>query len=45
MASHSRLSTAVIAICLVSLTACSLPFGGSPRDIRVTSVSDVDYKG
>jgi hypothetical protein len=33
-----------IAVCLLSLTACSLPFGGGPRDIRVTSVTDVDYK-
>jgi len=44
MALRNRLATATIATCLVSLTACSLPFGGGPRDIRVTSVSDVDYK-
>jgi hypothetical protein len=34
----------VIASYLLSLTACSLPFGGGPRDIRVTTVTDVDYK-
>lgn len=34
----------LITTCLLSLTACSLPFGAGPRDIRVTSVTDVDYK-
>ncbi|MFC3651914.1 hypothetical protein ACFONN_10205 [Dyella humi] len=34
----------LVTVGLLSLTACSLPFGGGPRDIRVTSVTDVDYK-
>jgi predicted small secreted protein len=34
---------AVVA-CSVSLTACAAMFSSGPRDIRVTSVTDVDYK-
>ncbi len=44
MSVRNTVATVAITACLLSLTACSLPFGGGPRDIRVTSVTDVDYK-
>lgn len=38
------LAAFTIVTCSLSLAACSLPFGGGPRDIRVVSVTNVDYK-
>lgn len=44
MSVRNTLATIATATCLLSLSACSFPFGGGPRDVRVTSVSDVNYK-
>jgi hypothetical protein len=42
---HFRKSNLIlVSVCLMALTACSSSFGGGPRDIRVSSVTEVDLK-
>lgn len=46
MRTHRRLIAVITMVgCLVSLTACAWPLGTNvPQDIRIDSVTDVDFK-
>jgi hypothetical protein len=41
---RDRIAKISMLACVFALTACTFPFSGGPKDIRVTSVTDVDYK-
>jgi len=45
MAGRCLITPLVISLCMVSMAACSAwPFSSGPKDIRVTSVTTVDFK-
>ncbi|RUL78223.1 hypothetical protein [Dyella choica] len=40
----TRFSASIIALCVVSLSACAWPFSGPVKDIRVVTLTHVDLK-